>query len=292
MFEIKKKLILAEHIKRIDVFAPEICRKVLPGQFVNVCPEEGSERIPLTVIDTDNTIGTISLIFQERGPTTKILGELAIGERISSILGPLGMPAKLDTKGLIVCIATDMGTAQILPICRAFRKDGNKVIGIIGASTKRELLLEAQMRLSCNKLHVVTEDGSYVRRGLATDILREIINEKSVDLVYAIGSMAMMLAVTGMTKKLKIKTRVQLNPLMVDCMGMCGACRVKVGGEMVLACCEGPEFDAHKVDFDDFITRQKAFKEIHKWHNQRFRSSQRKDEPGILAKFLSDILGK
>ncbi|MCD4779278.1 MAG: sulfide/dihydroorotate dehydrogenase-like FAD/NAD-binding protein [Candidatus Omnitrophica bacterium] len=292
MFEIKNKIILAEDIKRLDVYAPDIAAKSLPGQFVSICPEEGDERIPLTVIDSDFNKGMISIIFRECGSTTKKLGKFSIGEKVSSILGPLGLPARIESKGLIVCIATDMGTAQILPICRAHRKAGCKVIGIIGAKTKRQLLLEAQMRLSCDKLHVRTEDGSYVKRGVATDVLKSILQEKKVDLVYVIGSIEFMQSVVSISKKQKIKTRVQLKPVMVDCMGMCGACRVKVGGEMVLACCDGPEFDGHKVDFDDFSLRQKAFEEAGTCQNSKSPFSRKNGGAGILTKLFSDIIEK
>lgn len=292
MFEVVNKIILANNVKRLDIAAPNIARKALPGQFVSVCPEEGDERIPLTVVDHDKNKGTITLIFQEVGATTKKLGELAIKEPVFSILGPLGTGATIEKKGVVACIATGVGAAQILPICRAYTEAGNKVIGIIGAKTKRSILVEPQMRLACNKILIATNDGSYERKGLATELLSGLIAQREVDLVYAIGSVDMMEAVVNITKQKKIPTRVQLNPFMVDCMGMCGSCRVKVGGRYVLACTEGPEFDGHKVDFNDLSIRMNAFEEIDQWRSQKSKLSPGKSESTAFSKFLSGILKK
>ena len=183
-----------------------------------------------------------------------------------------------------------MGTAQILPICRAFRDKGNKVIGIIGAKTKQALMLEPQMRLACNKILIATEDGSYERRGLATDVLEGFFDQNKVDLVYAIGAVDMMQTVCSMTEQRKIKTFVRVNPVMVDCMGMCGSCRVKVGGEMVLACVEGPEFDGHKVDFKDLNIRMNAYEEPKEWDNRQSKHKLARNESKTLTRFLSGIL--
>ncbi len=259
MFKIINKQILAPDVKRVDILAPSIAQRIQTGQFVSVCPQEADERIPLSVIEADKEKGIISLIFQEVGYTTTKLGALLINESIFSILGPLGRPATIENKGTVVCIATGIGTAQLLPICRALKKAGNKVIGMIGAKTKRMIMLEAQMRLSCQKIFITTNDGSYERKGLATDVLKEFIDRQEVGLVYAIGSADMMQAVCLLTRPKNIKTFVCVNPIMVDCMGMCGSCRVKVGGRVVLACLDGPEFDGHKVDFDFLNIRMNAF---------------------------------
>ncbi len=290
MFEIVNRQILSEGIKRIDVQAKDIARKAKPGQFVAVCPEEGDEKIPLTIVDTDTSRGTISFIFHEKGQTTGKLGSLPINESIYSIVGPLGSPARIEKKGNVICIATGVGIAQILPIARAYSKEGSKVIGIIGAKSKRKLMLESQMRICCNKIFVATEDGSYERKGLATDIFKKIINEQEVNLVYAIGSVEMMEAVCSVTKEKKIKTFVQLNPVMVDCMGMCGSCRVKVGGEMKHACIEGPEFDGHKVDFKEFKMRTQALEELDECHSHKLQPNPQKKESGPLAKYLWGFL--
>jgi len=295
-FTILTKQILSENVKRLDILAQEIARRVEPGQFISVCPEEGDERIPLAVVDADAKKGTIALIFKEVGYTTRKLGNIPIQESVFSILGPLGKPAQISEGKTVICIATGVGIAQILPICRAFQKKGNKVIGVIGAKTKRTLMLEAQMRLSCNKIFITTEDGSYERKGLATDLFKEIVQrqrqgEREV-MVYAIGAVEMLRKVCVFTKEHKIKTRVHLNPVMVDCMGMCGSCRVKVGGKMILACIEGPEFNGHKVDFQDLQIRMKAFEEEDECPDQKLPPSQQRGEFGIFKKFLSGILKK
>jgi len=289
-FKIINKQVLAENVKRIDIIAPNIARKVRPGQFVSVCPEENDEHIPLAVTSSDAERGYISLIFPELGHTTRKLGALPISESIFSILGPLGNPAKIEKKGTVVCIATGIGIAQILPICRAFKDKGNKVIGIIGAKTKRALMLEPQMRLACNKALIATDDGSYERRGLATDIFSEFLDKNKVDQVYAVGAVDMMRMVCSMTQEKRIKTLVRLNPVMVDCMGMCGSCRVKVDGEMVLACVKGPEFDGHKVDFNDLDIRMNAYEESEEWGNRQSKRKSGKSESKTLAKFLSGFL--
>lgn len=291
MFEILNKQILSDGIKRLDIHAPNIALKAQPGQFVSIVPEEGDERVPFALTDTDPKRGTISLIFQEKGTTTGKLGSMPINENIFSILGPLGIPADITKKGTVVCVATGIATAQMLPICRALKEKGNKVIGIVGAKTKRKLLLEAQMRLVCDRIFMTTEDGSYERRSTATDFFESFIVKEQVDMVYAIGNAGMMQNISAITRKAKIETRVQLNPFMVDCMGMCGSCRVKVGGKIVLACTEGPEFDGHKVDFEDFKIRLKAF-EDDSWNNQKLRHRIPKKEPAILQRFLSGILKK
>ncbi|MBF0385280.1 MAG: sulfide/dihydroorotate dehydrogenase-like FAD/NAD-binding protein [Candidatus Omnitrophica bacterium] len=286
MFEIVNRQILSEDIKRISVLAKDIASRAKPGQFVAVCPEEGDERIPLTIVDSDPSKGTITLIFHEKGQTTLKLGSLPIKENIYSIVGPLGKPSTVEKKGTVICIATGVGIAQMLPIARAYRNIGNKVIGIIGAKSKRRLMLEPQMRICCNKLYIATEDGSYERKGLATDILKKMINEETVNMVYAIGAVEMMENVCAFTKEKKIKTFVQLNPIMVDCMGMCGSCRVKVSGKMVHACIEGPEFDGHKVDFNEFKLRSNSLEELDEWYSQKSQLSTPIKEPGILTRFL------
>ncbi len=290
MFEIINKQLVADNVKRLDINAPNISKKVYPGQFVSVVPEEGDERIPLSVVDWDRAKGTISLIFQEVGQTTGKLGTLPINESIFSILGPLGVASSIEKKGTVLFIATGLGIAKALPICRAHKDVGNRVIGIIGAKRKKDLFLEPQMRLACNKIYITTEDGSYERKGLATDIFEKVINEKEIGFVYAVGSLEMMKRVCAVTKKLKIRTAVQLNPIMVDGMGMCGSCRVKIDGKMVFACIEGPEFDGHKVDFDDFKKRKNAVEECDQCHNQKLQHKSRKSESGILTRLFSVFL--
>ena len=200
----------------------------------------------------------------------------------------------IEKTGTIVCVATGIGTTQILPICRAHRKIGNKVIGLIGAKTKKLLMLEAQMRLSCHKLLIATDDGSYIKRGLATDPLRELLHQEKIHLVYAVGSVDMMQAVAAMTQEREIPTRVSLQPVMVDATGICGSCRVKVGGRIVLACVEGPEFDGHRVDFHDLKIRTDAFgagkNKDRTWFNRKSIPYPLKNASGVFRKFLAGIL--
>ncbi len=294
MFKIIHKQTLAPDIKRLDVLAGEISRRSRPGQFVMVTPTEITQGIPLTIVDADCNRGIISLIFQETGFSTKALGQLQINHCVFNILGPLGIPAVIEKTGTVVCVATGIGTTQILPICRAHRKIGNKVIGLIGAKTKKLLMLEAQMRLSCHKLLIATDDGSYIKRGLATDLLRELLHQEKIHLVYAVGSVDMMQAVAMMTQERQIPTRVSLQPVMIDSVGICGSCRVKVGGRTVLACVEGPEFDGHRVDFDDLKIRTDAFSigknKDRAWFNRKSMPYPLRNASGAFRKFLAGIL--
>lgn len=291
-FKVLNKISLAADLKRMDILAPAIAQKAKPGQFVSVCPEEDDERIPLSIIEADPTRGSITLIFHERGPTTVKLGQIPVDADIFSILGPLGIPATIEKKGVVVCIATGVGIPQILPIARSFKKAGNNVIGIIGAKTKRALMVEPQLRLLCNKIFVTTNDGSYEKRGNATDILKQILDKQEVHQVYAIGSVEMMRAVCEMTSVKNIKTLVHLNPLMIDCLGMCGSCRVKIGDREVLACVEGPEFNGHEVDFEDFSIRMNAAEKEPLWNSQKLKPVSSKKEDGAFKRFLSGILNK
>ncbi|MBZ0166827.1 MAG: sulfide/dihydroorotate dehydrogenase-like FAD/NAD-binding protein, partial [Candidatus Omnitrophica bacterium] len=277
------------NIKRIDISAAQIAQKVLPGQYVLIRPEKGDEGIPLSVIDQDPVKGTISIIIREVGGTTTKLGAMALNDKIHAILGPLGMPAQIKKKGVVVCIATGIGAAQILPICRALKEAGNKVVGIIGAKTKRSVLLEPQMRLACDRMMIATEDGTYERRGLATEVLQRMIMAEKIDQVNAIGSAELLRTVCQITKTKKIKTFVQLSPMMVECLGMCGACRLKVGNRIVLACIDGPEFDGHRVDFDDYEIRMNAYKE-QVWDKHKATSNPNGNDQKTLTKFLSGIL--
>jgi ferredoxin--NADP+ reductase len=202
----------------------------------------------------------------------------------------LGRPARVEKKGVVVCLAAGIGIAQILPVCRAFKEKGNKVVGVIGAKTKKALILEAQMRLGCHKLLIATEDGSYEKRGLATDVFQGFLEKNEVNLVYAIGSVDMMRAVCLLTRGKKVETLVRLNPVMVDGMGMCGSCRVKVGGKMVLACVEGPEFDGHRVDFKDLEIRMNAYEGSKEWGDRQSKLNPKRNGPKTLMKFLSGIL--
>ncbi|MCA9409351.1 MAG: sulfide/dihydroorotate dehydrogenase-like FAD/NAD-binding protein [Candidatus Omnitrophica bacterium] len=288
-YRIISKQIVASDVKRLDIVAPSIVKHFKPGQYVSISPEEGCERIPLSIIDVDYDKKTIALIFKEVGETTRKLGQIPINESVFSILGPLGQPATIEKKGTVLCVAAGIATAQMLPIARAFKNAGNKVIGIVGAKTKKNLMLEAQMRLVCNRIFITTEDGSYERKGVVTNMIERVIEQQSVDWVYAIGSVDMIEAVTRLTAEHHIPIRVHLNPIMVDCIGVCGACRVCVDQREVLACIEGPEFDGHKIDFDYYRIRCNAY-EVSQWNNEKYMFSQKRKEEGIFRKFLTGIL--
>jgi len=266
MYKIIHKQAIAQDIKKIDIAAPTIASKALPGQFVMVTPVAGERNIPMTIIDSDERRSTISILVHEVGPTTRKLGDLSIGESPYQVVGPLGRAAQMEKYGLVICVATGVGAAQILPICRGLKKKGNKVIGIIGAKSKKVLMLESQMRVVCDEIFITTNDGSYERRGLATELLRELLNKYTVHRVYAIGSVEMMEAAARMTIEKNIPLRVTLNPYMVNGLGTCGSCRVKIDGEFQLACVDGPEFDGHKVDYQDLTQRMNALEPV-QWEN-------------------------
>ena len=296
MFTITNKQIVANDVKRLDVVAETIARRVQPGQFVMVIPRENGEWIPLTVVEADPRRGTIALIFKEMGSATQQLGALPIKESIFSIIGPLGQPSVCQKKfGTVVCVATDLGTAQILPICRALTKSGNKVIGIIGARSRRDLVLEAQMRLSCYKILVAATESSQERKSAEPSLVKQLLEQQPIEMVYAVGNIAMMQAVEVMTKAKKIPFFVQINPVMCCGLGFCGSCRVKVNHQTILACEQGPEFDGHKVDFKDLHIRLNAYeKEARTSPTGKMRwessSTEAPAARGKISKFFTDML--
>jgi ferredoxin--NADP+ reductase len=268
MFRITEREELAGDVIKITVAAPVIASKAKAGQFVVVLLDEKSERIPLTLADWDQDKGTITLIFQTVGSTTKKLGFLKRGDAIAHILGPLGHPTEIKNFGQVYCIGGGVGIAEVYPVSRAFKQAGNRVMGIIGARSKELLILEDVMRKVCDELFIVTDDGSYGKKGLVTDTLRELLTviEKSThtkypELVYAIGPVPMMKAVSALTKEYQIKTVVSINPIMVDATGMCAACRCTVGGKTVFGCVDGPDFDGHAIYFTELEARLKLFKD-------------------------------
>jgi ferredoxin--NADP+ reductase len=267
MNKIINKEQLAQDVVKIILEAPQIARKAKAGQFVVVITDEEGERIPLTLADWDAQKGTISLIFQKVGYTTRKLGALNTGDNIQHLLGPLGHPTEVSKLGTVVCIGGGVGIAEVYPVSRAFKEAGNRVIGIIGSRSNDLLILEKEMKEVCDELFVTTDDGSYSRKGLVTDVLKELfeVMEKSThtkfpDLVYCIGPLPMMKAVSDLTKGYQIKTIVSLNPVMVDATGMCGSCRCTVGAKTVFGCVDGPDFDGHLVDFDELAKRLTLFK--------------------------------
>jgi len=260
VYKILEKQDLAESLKLFVIDAPKVAKKAKAGQFVIIRVNERGERIPLTIADFDREKGTVTIVFQEVGKTTRLLGTKKAGDTIQNFVGPLGNPTHIKKYGRVVCVGGGVGIAPVHPIARALKEAGNEVIGIIGARTKDLLFWEEKMREACTELLVTTDDGSYVRKGFVTDVLKEVIEERgNVDLVIAIGPLPMMKFVSLLTKDYGIKTIVSLNSIMVDGTGMCGACRVRVGGETKFTCVDGPEFDGHQVDFDEMGRRARIF---------------------------------
>ncbi|MFH1656009.1 MAG: sulfide/dihydroorotate dehydrogenase-like FAD/NAD-binding protein [Candidatus Omnitrophota bacterium] len=261
MYSIVSKKTITSEVKELEINSPEIAQKAKPGQFVVVIADEKGERIPLTLANWDSDKGTIKLIFQEVGFSTKRLGQLNVGNSIHAILGPLGRPTDAKKLGTVVCIGGGVGIAEVYPVSRAFKETENEVIGIIGARTKDLVILEKEMEDTCDQFYVTTDDGSYGQKGFVTEILKKLFQaKKHIDLIYAIGPVPMMSAVSEFSRPYKIKTVVNLNPIMVDATGMCGSCRVSVGGKTYFACVDGPEFDGHLVDFKELQSRLNLFK--------------------------------
>jgi ferredoxin/flavodoxin---NADP+ reductase len=228
-----------------EIEAPLIARKAKPGQFVILKANETGERIPLTMAETDPAKGTITIIYMVVGKGTLLFKNLKVGEGYMDVIGPLGRPTHLEKLGTVVCVGGGTGVAVLHPITRGLKDIGNDVIAIIGARNKGLLILEERMAAASNVLHVCTDDGSYGHHGFVTDVLKKVLSEKDVKLVVAIGPVPMMKFVSKMTREFGAKTMVSLNPIMVDGTGMCGGCRVSVGGETKFACVDGPEFDGH-----------------------------------------------
>ena len=268
MYKILNAEKLSANVFLMDVEAPRVAKHCLPGQFVIVKMDEVGERIPLTICDYDAEKGTVTIVFQPAGASTTRMAQLKAGDYFEDFVGPLGHPSELCHEDLeelkkkkIVFVAGGVGTAPVYPQVKWLHEHGITADAIVGAKTKDLLILEDKMKEVCN-LYVTTDDGSYVRKGMGTDVLRDLVQNqgKEYDLCVAIGPMIMMKFVCLTTKKLGIPTIVSMNPIMVDGTGMCGACRLMVGGEVKFACVDGPEFDGHKVDFDLAMKRQQMYK--------------------------------
>jgi len=261
MNQIVYKKVLAANVKELAVVAPRIAQTHKAGQFVIVRINETGERIPLTIADADPEAGTITLIFQEVGKSTMLLGTLEVGDQIRDVVGPLGKPTHIEKFGTVICMGGGIGVAPMHPIARAMKDAGNRVLAIIGARTKDLLIMEDRMRRASDELFVATDDGSYGIHGFVTQVLQSIIDQgEKIALVVAIGPVPMMNASCKLTKQYNLPTVVSLNPIMVDGTGMCGACRVTVGGKTRFVCVDGPEFDGHQVDFTELVKRQMAYK--------------------------------
>jgi ferredoxin/flavodoxin---NADP+ reductase len=259
MYEIVEKKVLSDNVKFLKIKAPLVAKKALAGQFIILRIDEKGERIPLTIADSDPKEGTVSIIFLEVGKTTKQLGLLNVGDFIENFAGPLGMPSEVKKYGTVVCVGGGVGIAPLYPIVKALKKEGNFVISILGAKTKNLLLLEKEIQELSDEFYIATDDGSKGQKGFVSEVLEQVIDKHKVDMVMAIGPIIMMKVVSNLTKKYNIKTLVSLNPIMVDGTGMCGGCRVSVGGKTKFACVDGPEFDGHLVDYENLTLRNRRF---------------------------------
>ncbi|MBN1947497.1 MAG: sulfide/dihydroorotate dehydrogenase-like FAD/NAD-binding protein [Bradymonadales bacterium] len=275
MYEILEKKVLGPQVTWLVVRAPEIARKRKAGQFIILRVWEEGERIPLTIADADVERGTITLVSQSVGKTTSQLATLEVGDHLADLVGPLGTPTHVEQVGTVVCVGGGIGIAPIYPITQAMKGAGNHVISILGARNKDLLIMEEMMRAVSDETVVVTDDGSYGKKGFVTNALQEIIDSgRRPDLVIAIGPPIMMKMVVKVTRPFDIPTLVSLNSIMIDGTGMCGGCRVSVGGKARFVCVDGPEFDGFSVDFDELMQRLSAYREhecmaLARWKEQQ-----------------------
>jgi ferredoxin--NADP+ reductase len=273
VYKILQKEALSEVNKLMVVEAPEITRKAKAGQFVIVRIDEHGERIPLTIADYDKDAGTITIIFQEVGKSTMQMGTLEVGDEFATFAGPLGHPTEIENYGTVVCIGGGVGIAPIYPIARALKKAGNTVISIIGARNKGLLFWEDKMQAASDELIVCTDDGSYKRKALVTEPLKELLEQRKIDHVWAIGPAIMMKFCAATTEPFGVPTTVSLNTIMIDGTGMCGGCRVQLSDGAKFVCADGPEFDAHQVDWDLLLARQRFYLDeekqaVEKWEHE------------------------
>jgi len=271
MYRIVAKDILAPTISRYVIEAPFIARKRKAGNFVMIRLDSSGERIPLTIADSDPQRGTITLIVQAIGKTTKHLNTKQAGDTILDVVGPLGNPTPIENHGRVACVGGGVGTAELYPIAIALKGAGNIVSTIIGGRSRELVILEPEMRRCSDEVYITTDDGSYGRKGLVTDQLKDLLDtEPGINAVYAIGPLPMMKAVAQLTRLYGVTTFVSLNTIMVDGTGMCGGCRVSVNGEMKFACVDGPEFNGHEVDFDELMMRNRTYVDMEKTSDERF----------------------
>jgi len=260
LYKILLRQDLVPNINLFKIDAPSVARKAQPGQFVVVRIDEKGERIPLTVADWDREEGSVTIIFMEVGTTTSRLALLNTSDSILNFIGPLGLPTHIEKYGTVVCVAGGFAVAPIKPIARGLKQAGNKVISILGARNKELIFWEDELRQVSDRLIVTTDDGSYARKGVVTEPLKELLESgEKIDRVIAIGPSIMMKFCALTTKPFGVKTVVSLNPIMVDGTGMCGCCRVSVGGQTKFACVDGPDFDGHQVDWDLLLARQRIY---------------------------------
>jgi len=284
VFKIIHAQFLAPGIKRFVIDAPRIARKQKPGQFVILRIYEEGERIPVTIENSDPEKGTINIVVQAAGKTTHLLNSLETGDSILDVVGPLGKPSEIANYGTVVVVGGGVGTAMAYPTAAALKHAGNRVISIVGARNKELVILEREMREVSDALLLTTDDGSYADKGFVTDKLRQLIeNGTRIDLVIAVGPIVMMKAVSDMTRKENIHTVVSLNPIMIDGTGMCGGCRVLIDGKSEFACVDGPEFDAHKVDFSVLVQRNAMYRDAEQKSMQDYRHAKEHPEEACVA---------
>jgi ferredoxin--NADP+ reductase len=254
-------------VRRIVVEAPHVADHYLAGQFVIVRVDPAGERIPLTVAAADRSVGTITLYVQGVGKTTRLLNRLSSGEALNDVAGPLGKPSEIERYGTAVVVGGGVGTAIAYPVVKALVEAGNRVIAVVGGRSREFVILESELNATGAEVIVCTDDGSYGRSGFVTEALEEMVRDDTIDIVFAAGPVPMMRAVADVTRPYDVRTVASLNPIMVDGTGMCGGCRVDVGGETKFACVDGPEFDAHLVDFDLLARRNQAYLDFERTRN-------------------------
>ncbi|MDD3236700.1 MAG: sulfide/dihydroorotate dehydrogenase-like FAD/NAD-binding protein [Candidatus Gastranaerophilales bacterium] len=260
-YEILSKIELCPNQYELQIRAPYITRNAQAGQFIILRVEENGERVPLTIADVDKKNGILTIVYMAVGYTTKKLAELNVGDEIVDLVGPLGKPTHVEKYGTVACLAGGYGAAPCYLIAKALHDAGNKVYMIMGARNKDLIFWEDKMREACTELFITTDDGSAGTKGFVTGVLSDIMDKEKIDYAIAVGPMPMMRAVAELTRDKGIKTEASMNPIMVDGTGMCGACRVTVGGEVKFACVDGPDFDAHQIDFDEVINRTRIYKD-------------------------------
>lgn len=270
MNQIVEKTIFSEKVAKFVVYAPRIAKSRKPGHFVIIRMDEKGERIPLTIANADPISGTIVLVVQKMGISSTKLFKLEVGDTILDLVGPLGKATHIYNAGTILACGGGVGVAPMLPIVEAFKKAGNRVISILAARTKDLIILEDEITKWSDEVIIMTDDGSYGRKGLVTEGAEMVINREKIDECIAIGPAVMMKYTSLLTKKYSIPTQASLNAIMVDGTGMCGACRVTVGGQTLFTCVDGPEFDAHKIDFDELIMRLNGYAHEEKLANERY----------------------
>jgi ferredoxin--NADP+ reductase len=256
-----------------EIDAPRISRKAKPGQFVILQADETGERIPLTMADTNPDKGTITIMYMVVGKSTARFKQLQVGDEYFALIGPLGAPTHIENFGKVVCVGGGTGIAVLHPITRALKQAGNEVTTILGARSYDLLILEDKMRAVSDHFHICTDDGSHGHHGFVTDVLKDVLEKDDIDLAVAIGPIPMMKFCSLITKEKNVKTFVSLNPIMVDGTGMCGCCRVSVGGDTKFACVDGPEFDGHKVDFDELAKRLASYLDEERTSMETFEKS-------------------